>query len=312
MASSLRTRLIGVIAGGLLTACQQTPMSPSSPHISMRTINHAMGSTDIPAAPERVVVLDYAPLDTALALDLVPIGTTEIPISPIYPEVINDITVVGKGQQPNLETILKLKPDLILGSKISAEKWYRQLSEIAPTILTEDNGRDGSWKENFRLYANVLGQPDQAEQLLDDYQQRINALQSKLEQPLKTMTVSVITHWSGGVLAYSADSFSGSVLQDIGFERNPYQGKGKRYGISLSREELSAIDGDILFLMYRSTNDYGVTKTEFVSDPLWSTLNVVEQGIVCEVDSTTWSGGRSILAANQILADVELCLFQSN
>ncbi|MEM9483234.1 MAG: iron-siderophore ABC transporter substrate-binding protein [Cyanobacteria bacterium P01_F01_bin.116] len=287
-------------------------MSPSSPHISMRTINHAMGSTDIPAAPERVVVLDYAPLDTALALDLVPIGTTEVPISPIYPEVINDITVVGKGQQPNLETILKLKPDLILGSKISAEKWYRQLSEIAPTILTEDNGRDGSWKENFRLYANVLGQPDQAEQLLDDYQQRINALQSKLEQPLKTMTVSVITHWSGGVLAYSADSFSGSVLQDIGFERNPYQGKGKRYGISLSREELSAIDGDILFLMYRSTNDYGVTKTEFVSDPLWSTLNVVEQGIVCEVDSTTWSGGRSILAANQILADVELCLFQSN
>ncbi|MEM7061937.1 MAG: hypothetical protein AAF572_02085 [Cyanobacteria bacterium P01_B01_bin.77] len=64
--------------------------------------------------------------------------------------------------------------------------------------------------------------------------------------------------------------------------------------------------------MHRSTNNDSIAKTEFVSDPLWSRLNVVGQGIFCEVDSTTWSGGRSILSANQILTDVERCLSQDN
>ncbi|ESA33904.1 periplasmic binding protein [Leptolyngbya sp. Heron Island J] len=276
----------------------------------MRPIQHATGTAQVPVSPQRVVVLDYAPLDTALALDVIPVGMTEVPISPIYPEVINDITVVGKGLQPNLETILKLKPDLILGSKVGANRWYRQLSDIAPTVLTKDNGREGSWQENFRLHADALGQAEQAKQILAAYQQRVDTLQIELQQPLQTMTVSVIANWSRGVIAYSADSFPGSILQDLGFERNPYQGQGKRYGVLLSKEELSAIDGDILFLMHQSTDDNSIAKTEFISDPLWSTLNVVKQGIVCEVDSTTWAGGRSILAANQILTDVELCLSQ--
>ena len=311
MVSSFRKGLVGLGLCGLLTSCQQTVQPPSS-GLPMRPIKHAMGITQVPVSPRRVVVLDYAPLDTSLALDVIPVGMTEVFISSIYPEKIKGITVVGNGLQPDLEKILTLKPDLILGSKTSVGKWYRQLSKIAPTVLTEDNGRKGNWQQNFRFYADALGQAEQAEQLLAAYQERVDALQAGLKQPLEMMEVSVVANWSGGVVAYSTDSFSGSVLQDIGFERNPYQGKGKRYGIVLSREKLSAIDGDILFLMHQPTDDDSVAKIEFVSDPLWSTLNVVERGIVCEVDSTTWAGGRSILAANQILTDVELCLSQDN
>ncbi|MEM9809012.1 MAG: iron-siderophore ABC transporter substrate-binding protein [Cyanobacteria bacterium P01_D01_bin.56] len=297
--------------GGLLTSCQPT-VTTVTPNVPTRTVKHAMGITQVPIAPERVVVLDYAPLDTAFALDILPIGRTIVTVSPVYPETINAIEIVGDGTRPNLEAILRLKPDLILGSKIGVGQWYRQLSEIAPTVLTKDNGRKGDWQENFRLHADALGQAEQAEQRLVDYHRRVNTIQAKLEQLAPTKTVSVIANWSGGVVAYSADSFSGAVLKDLGFGRNPHQGKGKRYGILLSKEKLSAIDGDILFLMHQSADEDSVAKTEFVSDPLWSTLNVVTQGVVCEVDSTTWAGGRSILAANQILTDVDRCLSQAN
>ncbi|MEM1256850.1 MAG: iron-siderophore ABC transporter substrate-binding protein [Cyanobacteria bacterium P01_H01_bin.21] len=311
MANDLRQCLIGLLMGGLLASCQQNAPNPVT-DVPMRAIEHAMGETQVPVLPERVVVLDYAPLDTALALNVLPIGRITVPTSPIYPETIDDIAIVSEGTRPSLEAILKLKPDLILGSRIGAGQQYQRLSRIAPTVLTRDNGRKGGWQDNFLLYGDALGQLEYANELLDAYQQRVNALQSELAQPIHTMTVSVVSNWSGGVVAYSVDSFPGSVLQDLGFKRNPAQGKDKRYGVRLSKEDLSAIDGDIIFLMYRKNLEGSIARTEFVSDPLWSRLNAVKQGIVCEVDSTTWAGGRSILAANQVLTDVERCLSQNN
>ena len=60
---------VGSILLTLLTSCQQPPL----PNVSettggpTRVIEHAMGTTAVPISPERVVELDYAPLDTAIA-----------------------------------------------------------------------------------------------------------------------------------------------------------------------------------------------------------------------------------------------------
>ncbi|MEL6130547.1 MAG: iron-siderophore ABC transporter substrate-binding protein [Cyanobacteria bacterium J06628_4] len=273
-----------------------------------------MGTTQIPVSPERVVVLDYAPLDTALALNVKPVGRAEALISPIYPEeVINEIPLVGRASQPNLEMILQLKPDLILGSTVATDAdYYQRLSRIAPTVLTKSNGRHGDWQEYFLLNADALGELENAEELLVAYQQRAKALKSELDQIPQNTKVSVVNRWSGGILAYTSSSFSGEVLQDIGFERNPLQDNERNYALRLSKEELVAIDGDVLFLTYNPDSDDSIARADFVSDPLWSTLNAVRQGIVCEVSNRVWLGGRSILAANQILTDVETCLSQDD
>lgn len=309
-----RPGLAGLALWALLASCQQH--QPALPEVTdavpTRTIEHAMGATAVPVAPERVVVLDYAPLDSALALDVEPIGRLEILPSSIYPSSVDTIPLVGSGVRPNLETILQLQPDLILSNQVSSGRIYRQLSQIAPTVLTSDNGRKGSWQANLRLYAEALGKPEQAEQLLTDYQQRVEVLQTALPQPPETTAVSVIAHWSGGIVAYSSESFPGSVLRDVGFARNPAQGEGQRYGVLLSREDLTQIDGDVIFLLHNSGSEDSVGKAAFLSDPLWSQLDAVQQGIVCEVSSAHWSGGRSILAANQILVDVETCLTQAD
>ena len=298
--------LLGVIASGFLTSCQQ-PAPPLS-DVPMRSFEHAMGTTDIPVSPERVVVLDSAPLSTAFALGMLPIGRPEKATSFIYPEVNDDITSVGEGFRPNMETILDLSPDLILGSKVMADGSYQTLSRIAPTVFSEDNGRYGNWQTHFLLHADALGQLEQAEDLLVDYQQRVDSLKSQLNQIPQETVVSVITHWSGGVLAYTANSFSGSVLRDLGFKRNPVQSKSKKYALQPAQEDLAVIDGDILFLMYDLDRAHSVARADFVRDPLWSTLKAVTDGVVCEVSGTVWAGGRSVLAANQILKDIEDCL----
>ncbi|MEL6398356.1 MAG: iron-siderophore ABC transporter substrate-binding protein [Cyanobacteria bacterium J06626_4] len=306
--------LVGLALLTLLTSCQQRQSVPPETDntVPTRSVEHAMGTTAVPMAPERVVVLDYAPLDSALALEVEPIGRMTILPSSLYPSSVETMPIVGTGRQPDLETILQLQPDLILGNRRSSGQIYSKLAQIAPTVLTPDNGREGEWQDNFQLYAEALGKPEQAEQLLADYQQRVEAVQAALPQAPEAIAVSVIAHWSGGIVAYSVDSFPGSVLKDVGLARNPAQGEGKHYGIQLSREDLTQIDGDVIFLLYNSGSEDSVGKAAFVSDPLWSQLNAVQQGIVCEVSSANWAGGRSILAANQILADVEACLNQAD
>ncbi|MEM6521493.1 MAG: iron-siderophore ABC transporter substrate-binding protein [Cyanobacteria bacterium P01_D01_bin.71] len=308
MTSSFRHELIGILVGGLLVGCQPDVPSPDASDVPMRSIEHAMGTTQIPVSPQRVVVLDSAPLANAFALDIIPIGRPESADAPFYPEDNKTITSIGIGRQPNLETVLSLRPDLILGSMVTEEGFYQNLSRIAPTVYTEDNGRYGHWQKHFLLHADALGQVEKASELLAAYQQRVDMLKSKLSPSPQTLTASVIFNWPGGTSAYTTSSFPGAVLQDLGFKRNPAQDTSENYAIHPSKEELAAIDGDIIFLAYNSRNEGSIAKAEFVSNPLWSTLNAVERGIVCEVSSAIWAGGRSILAANQILTDVEACL----
>ena len=295
---------------GLLAACQQTPTPVSSePTMPSRLIEHAMGTSAVPISPERVVVLDTAPLDTALALGIQPVGTIIYREFPDYLKgKVSEITVVGEGNQPSLETILKLEPDLILGSKTGGSlNLYQQLSQIAPTVLTEGSGRENDWQKNFQLYAEALGQSEQARQLLQSYQQRAQQLQETLGQP-QAIEVSVLLANNNRIRSYTTGSFSGSVLQDIGLARTVAQDVTQDYTLEFSAEALDKLDGNYIFLIYSTFRPGGFTADNFITDPIWSQLTAVQQGRVCQVTSEVWIAGRSILAANQILTDVEKCL----
>ncbi|MEO1182906.1 MAG: iron-siderophore ABC transporter substrate-binding protein [Cyanobacteria bacterium J06636_28] len=175
-----RNVIIGWLAvGTLLAGCQ-----PDISSTAGRTVEHAMGRSQVPTKPQRVVVLDTAPLDAVLALGIKPVGTVVSGQLPDYLDNrVEGIEPVGKTAQPNLETVSKIKPDLILGSKISHEKLYGQLSQIAPTVLTEGSGRENDWQKNLRLYARALDRPEQAEQLLQEYEQKVQQLKAILVRP---------------------------------------------------------------------------------------------------------------------------------
>src|SRR5687768_15188777 len=117
-----------------------------------RSVEHAMGETQIKGMPERVVVLDTGELDSAMTLGVTPVGAVEaIPGEgfPSYLEETGGIENVGTIEEPNLEKIATLEPDLILSSKLRHEQIYDQLSKIAPTVFTETTGV--TWKENFEV-----------------------------------------------------------------------------------------------------------------------------------------------------------------
>ena len=123
----MRTRVrpavaLAVAAALTSTACggasSATPdaRSPSAGDAAFpRTVEHAMGETEIPTRPERVVVLDTGELDSALALDVTPVGAVTTDVSEEFlsylAEEAEGIDVVGTIAEPNLEEIAALRPD---------------------------------------------------------------------------------------------------------------------------------------------------------------------------------------------------------
>src|SRR5947209_7720336 len=131
----IATMLAAVLA---LSACGTgtTPPGGEAAGGPTRTVKHAMGETKVPDKPQRVVVLDTDKLDTLASLGLKPVGAAAPAEKMRFPAYlgVTDLKAVGTLQEPDLDAIRALKPDLILGSKFRQEKLYDELSTIAPTV----------------------------------------------------------------------------------------------------------------------------------------------------------------------------------
>jgi iron complex transport system substrate-binding protein len=268
-----------------------------------RVVEHAMGEAEISGTPERVVVLDTGELDSAMTLGVKPVGAVEaIPGEglPSYLEGTEGIENVGTIEEPNLEKISTLKPDLILSSKLRHEKIYDQLSQIAPTVLTETTGV--TWKENFALHAVALGRTGEADEVKERYRRRIEAFRDAVgEDP---PTVSVVRFLPDETRIYQKESFIGTVLEDAGLPRPPSQDVEDFAILNASKESIPEMGGDAIFVtVYGPENE--TTRREIVSDPLWRQLEAVREGQVYEVSDDLWMLGIGYTAADGVVDDLE-------
>ncbi|MQB02371.1 MAG: ABC transporter substrate-binding protein, partial [Actinobacteria bacterium] len=86
--------------------------------------------------------------------------------------------IVGTIEEPDLEAIAALEPDLILSATVRHEEIYDELSQIAPTVFTESSGTN--WKEGFTLAADALGRAEEGEQALADYRERAERVRGEI------------------------------------------------------------------------------------------------------------------------------------
>jgi iron complex transport system substrate-binding protein len=270
-----------------------------------RVIKHAMGEAEISGTPERVVVLDTGELDSAITLGVKPVGSVEAVEGmgfPSYLEDTGDIENVGTIEQPNLEKIATLKPDLILSSKLRHEAIYDQLSEIAPTVFSETTGV--TWKENFELHAKALNKTEEARQVEQDYEQRIEQFQQAMGDRLDNTEVSVVRFLPGDTRIYQKESFIGTILEDTGLPRPKSQDVDEFAILNASAELIPKMGGDAVFVTVYGPED-DTTKQKITSDPLWQKLDAVQEGRVYEVSDDLWMLGIGYTAADGVIDDLE-------
>lgn len=295
----------------LLTACSNgastsssTPNSTSEKQTHI--IKHAMGETEVPIHPKRVVVLDTGELDAALTLGITPVGAVSaLQDGPFLNYFGNDrlkgITSVGTIAQPNIEKILSLNPDLILSNKARHANIYKQLSEIAPTIFAKDVGV--TWKENFFLYADALGKKQEGQQLLQRYYARLKEFKQQMGDRLQKTSISIVRVMPTQFRLYVPRSYIGVILQDAGLPRPAPQNVDAQTFVTMtSYEKIPDMDGDIIFLMqYGKSNE---KLQDLQLQPQWKQLKAVKGDKVFVVNDDYWATGIGMTSANLVVEDL--------
>ena len=306
----LTAPLVG--AALLLAACGGDDPSSAegretSAPVPPRTVQHAMGSTRIDGAPKRVVVLDTGELDSVVALGMKPVGAVEAIAGEGLPaylgDAVQDVELVGTIEQPSVEAIAGLRPDLILSSKVRHEAIYDQLGRVAPTVFTEEVGV--TWKENFELHAEALGKTDEAAELQAEYDAKAGELAEALGEDRARTEVSVLRSVGDEVRIYLKANFLGTILEDAGLPRPEVQDKHE-FSATATAESIPSVDGDVMFLA-RFGDDHRLLE-RLQRNRLWARLDVVRSDRVYEVPDDLWFLGIGNFAARKVLDDLRTVL----
>ncbi|MFC4609226.1 ABC transporter substrate-binding protein [Streptomyces maoxianensis] len=320
MTRNLRRRTLAagsvVLAGALaLTACGSgndgddgNDKSPGAG--GTHTVKTAMGDVQVPEAPQRVVVLDTAELDSAITLGVKPVGAAHADVEAgflnyLSKDQVAGVKDVGAITQPNLEAVAALKPDLILTSKVRDGDKYDKLKAIAPTVMTESTGHP--WKENFQVHADALGKKDEAAKIVSAYDAHAKKVTDALggKEKAAATKVNVVRFVEGAdIRIYGKRNYIATILADVGLGRPAVTDKAKdgfSYDVSPEKIDLAAAD-----VVFHST--YGDPKkakqTQTLGSGLWKNLPAVRNGRAFQVDDQLWIQGIGYTAAGKILDEL--------
>ncbi|RFU63822.1 ABC transporter substrate-binding protein [Peribacillus glennii] len=313
--------MLSVIFSIILSACGAKEQNAETQEESGSkekgyTVEHAMGTTEIPATPKKVVILTNEGTEALLSMGVTPVGAVKSWIGePWYNHIkdeMKDVQVVGTESEINLEAIAALQPDLIIGNKLRQEPFYEKLNQIAPTVFSET--LRGDWKENFSLYAKALNRKEKGNEVLGQYDQKVANLKEKLGDQVN-QEVSVVRFMAGVTRIYYTDSFSGVIFNELGFKRAKQQeklftdeNKLGNLAVEVGKEAIPEMDADRLFYFtYAPAGDKKAlaTEKEWLNDPLWKNLNAVKKGNAHQVDDAIWNTAGGVKAANLMLDDIE-------
>lgn len=271
-----------------------------------RTVEHAMGSTKIVGTPAKVVTLFQGATDASLQLGVKPVGAVESWIEQPWYNYIRDrmdgVTNLGSENQPNLEAIAALKPDVIVASKTRHEKIYDQLKAIAPTVMTEEVH---IWKESLAITAAALNKQDKEKEFLQEWDRKVAEFKEKMGDRLKNTEVAVVDFRADHVrIVYTG--FAALVLDELGIPR-PDNQKGESWGVKLTtKENIPQMNADVIFDQTSLGRDDGRMdlRASWMSHPLWKNLRAVQNNKVFEVDTAVWNNGSGPIAAMLMVEDL--------
>ena len=284
-------------AAGLLSACSAGPATgPAAP--TTRTVQHPLGTTEVPLAPTRVVALDRrAALPHLLTIGVTPVGALTYesiigtPFPPVVAEQARDVTVLptgGGADDPNLEAVAALQPDLLIGWTGGIEEAYPALSGIAPTVAVDVDFTDAS--VSLRAIAAALGRETEAEAVVAAFNERRDA---RLREIGDIGAVSVVTRSIGdqqfrvyqpagsSVARWLAEA-GGRIVPDAATMIGEPDGDEL---VLISPENLGQVTGGTIVVMHNTGAAGEAALAELESSPLGPTLPAVRAGRVVKVNS---------------------------
>ncbi len=222
-----------VMAVSIFAGCSRSeaPADDSSREKETITVQHALGTVEVPANPERVATIAWCNQDVPLALGIVPVGISKMNFAAdrdgMHPWTRAAFEELGV-ELPNIyddidgwdyEAIADSEPDVILaGYSGLTQEEYDRLSEIAPVVAYPREPWVSTWREQTLINAEALGKKDEAEVLIRDTEKLIS---DTLEKYPDVKGKSVAFCWLsaddlGTFYIYTTKDPRAAYLEDLG------------------------------------------------------------------------------------------------
>ncbi|MGG1879708.1 iron-siderophore ABC transporter substrate-binding protein [Paenibacillus cisolokensis] len=275
-----------------------------------RKFEHALGETEITGVPERIVALEWVYAEDVLALGVQPVGIADIEGMNkwvnIPVEIGPEVTDIGLRQEPNLEIIASLKPDLIIGVKSTAEANYDALKSIAPTLIFDPYPGEGEGDQydeminTFKTIADAIGKQEEAEQVLSSLEETYADAKAKLEAAGMTERPIVLamgySNQNAVTFRISTDNaLAIKTLEHIGLTNAYKANQFEIYGFTTTDvEALPALqDANFLHIIQETDN---IIDNQLKDNPVWKGLNFVKEDRVYALGGDMWPYGGPLSA----------------
>ena len=261
-----------------------------------KTVTDQLGrKVDLPDRISRAVVLEHHALDVIIQLGAKEqiVGTME-KWKEFIPDAVNampsleTIATPGDLQTVNIESLLKLNPDVVIvthyakpefikqiadtGLPVVAVSFYRadyeQASKLNPKLKDPNDAYTKGMEDGIKLMGDVFGQPERAEKLIRTVFENRQIVQKHLSDIPADKRVTCYMA-NPELNTYGSGKYTGVIMQraggrNVAEEINGYQ--------QVSMEQILAWNPDVIFVQDR----YLPVVTEIKSGPAWQTINAVK------------------------------------
>lgn len=267
-----------LLISGCSSSEQKSNSASKEEKSETRTYESENGPIEVPANPKRVVVLaSFTGNVMALGVNLA--GTDSW--SKMNPRFEEDLKDVEEISDENLEKIIELEPDLIIG--LSTSKNIDKLSEIAPTV-TYTYGKVDYLTQHLEI-GKLLNKEKEAQEWVDDFKKRAQETGQEIKAKIgEDSTVSVIENWDKQLYVYGDNWGRGTEIlyqeMKLAMPEKVKEMALKDGYYALSIEVLPEFAGDYVVLSKNLDTDNGFQETD-----TYKNLPAVKNDRVFEVNA---------------------------
>lgn len=273
------------------------------------TVTDRNGEVTLPLNPKNVAVLDLSSLEILQELGVEPAGLPKGSLTS-YLDKYNDekYADIGTVKEYDLEKIASLNPEVIIIENRQQEG-IDELSKIAPVLfLGTDTGKNiESLERNLKALGTLFDQTEAAEQILADYNSRIEAINSKVTEKNETALFVMVNE--GELSVYGEGSRFGFIYNPVGFAVADETIESSTHGQNVTSEYVKEKNPAYIFVMDRGAVVSGTTDkkaNEVMENELIKTTDAYKKGHIYYVDSEAWYlGGSGVISVDKMISDME-------
>ncbi|SUE14318.1 substrate-binding lipoprotein [Rhodococcus gordoniae] len=308
-----RATAVLVAAAVALTACSSgadiEPNDSLTGEFEPVVIEHALGTAEIDAQPERVVTLGMGSAETAIALGVTPIGVEEYPWGSdetgYLPWIHEELTERDEplpeqftgGAEVDVEAIARLAPDVILApwSGITQEQ-YDLLSAIAPTVAYPELPWTITWQDQIETIGTALGRHEESLGLITEIEDTFEAA-AAAHPEYTDVTFSYIYNTGPGTLGvFMPDEQRVAMVRGLGLTVDPVaetleETEGTDSAVIGLENAGLLSESDLIFTFYSDP----ANRAEIEAQPVYRQIPAVARGSLVAPKEQPFVTGSSII-----------------